>query len=98
MTPCATEEIPEEETKNTKASSINWLFKTPVSPTSSQRDQTSSMMNTGIILQLIISLCFAFEEPPLSLSVTQYFSGLSPRTPWITSGQPRPLAIDPAGA
>lgn len=63
MTPCATEEIPEEETKNTKANSINWLFKTPVSPTSSQRDQTSSMMNTGIILKLIISLCFAFELP-----------------------------------
>lgn len=67
---------PRRKQKNTKANSINWLFKTPVSPTSSQRDQTSSMMNTGIILQLITSLWFAFEEPPLSSSISQYFSGL----------------------
>lgn len=49
-------------------------------------------MNTGIIRQLIISLCL--RSLFFLSSVSQYFSKLPGR---ITSGQPRPLAIDPMG-
>ena len=81
-------------------SRINWQFKNPCFSNILslliyfwEWDQTFSMMNTGIILQLTISFCLPLRTSLLS-SISQYFS----RPPWwISAGQSRPLAIDPVG-
>lgn len=99
VAPCVTEEIPATTTQK-RANSINWLFKSPVLATSLRRSFTMKRSNIqhdehGDYPPAYNKPLFAFEEPFFFLSsVSQYFSQLPRR---ITSGRPRPLAIDPTG-